>query len=122
MSSFRERKSSLLLLLLLRSFFLDLNLGLAIFAFRTAILFKEFKSRLILGCLFKFLDGVLPLFLKGFQLCLEILNPEGVVACNDHARSVDAIQRLVSSGVIFIKPAGTNSPPIYKCADILRVL
>lgn len=93
MSSFRERKSSLLLLLLLflRAFFLDLNLGFAILALGTAILFKEFKSRLILGCLFELLDGVLPLFLEGFQLCFETLNPEGVVACDDHAGSVDAI-------------------------------
>lgn len=66
MSSFRQRESSLLLLLLLRSVFLDLNLGVAIFASCTTILFKELKSRLILGCLFKLLNSVLPLFLKGF--------------------------------------------------------
>lgn len=87
------------MLLLLRSVFLDLNLGVAIFALRTTILFKELKSRLILGCLFKLLDGVLPLFFKGFQLCFEIFNPKGVVACDDHARSVDAIC-LVSLGNI----------------------
>lgn len=65
MSSFRERESSLLLLLLW-GFFLDLDLGVATFALRTAILFKKLKSRLIFGGLFELLDGVLPLFLEGF--------------------------------------------------------
>lgn len=91
MSPFREGEASLLLLLLGRAF-LDLDLGSAILALFTTILFKELKSSLVIGGLFKLLDGVLLLFLKGFQLRLEILNPKAVEGCDKQADSVDTIR------------------------------